>query len=165
MKSGYAVIAIAALLVGSGWAIGAEDEAGKSAGGFGGLDLGREDPGMGSLAARALGSLLVVLVVAAGSLLAVRRLMRGSAVGGRGRMVQVLETAGLGKGKAVHLVQVGSRRYLIGAGADNVRLLGDVTDAGVTAAETAGEDDEAGEGRGEGTFRGVLRRLVSGGSN
>ncbi len=95
---------------------------------------------------------------------AVRRLRRGpaaAAVGGR--TVRVLETASLGKGKAVHLVQVGTRRYLLGAGAEEVRLLGDVTEAGVVEAEAEAEG-EAGSGSG-GTFKSVLRRLVYGGSN
>lgn len=45
------------------------------------------------------------------------------------RTMQVLETTSLGQGRSMHLVAVGSRRFLIGSSSQQVTLLTDVTDA------------------------------------
>ncbi len=46
-----------------------------------------------------------------------------------GREIHVLETAHLGSRKAVHLVEVGNQRLLIGSTAETITTLADVTDA------------------------------------
>lgn len=76
-------------------------------------------------------SLLVVLVLAGGALVVVKRILprvtsRGGMLTGK-RSLKVLETAYLGPRKSLHLVQVGDRRLLIGGGTDRLSLLADVT--------------------------------------
>ena len=71
---------------------------------------------------------LVVLVLGGAAIFVIKKLMpRISRAAGR--RVTVLETAYLGPRKAVHLIQVGSRRLLVASTADAVVRLDDVTDA------------------------------------
>ena len=53
--------------------------------------------------------------------------------GGKGKNINVTETVSLGPRKLVHIVQVGSKQFLIGSTSDNIRLLAEVTDCLETA--------------------------------
>lgn len=46
----------------------------------------------------------------------------------RGKHITVTETVSLGQRKLLHLVQVGSKQYLLSSTNENIRLLSDVTD-------------------------------------
>jgi flagellar biogenesis protein FliO len=46
----------------------------------------------------------------------------------RGKQITVTETVTLGQRRQLHLVQVGSRQYLISSTGDSIRLLSDVTE-------------------------------------
>ncbi len=75
-------------------------------------------------------SILVILVLGAAAFVVLRKF--GGRMGlpvGRGKKVTVLETTMLGQRKTVHLLQVGSRKYLVGGGPNGIRMLADVTDA------------------------------------
>jgi flagellar biogenesis protein FliO len=48
-----------------------------------------------------------------------------------GREIHVLETAYLGSRKAVHLVEVGKQRFLIGSTSETITTLADVTDTAI----------------------------------
>lgn len=50
------------------------------------------------------------------------------------RLLQSVETLSLGQGRSVHLITVGTRRLLLGAAAQQVTLLADVTDDAQTGA-------------------------------
>ena len=82
----------------------------------------------GGLVWRLLGSVVVILVLAAPLVWLSRRLAPrlGTHVGKR---LSLLETMYLGPRKSVHLVQVGSRRYLLGSSQEHVSLLAEVTSA------------------------------------
>ena len=47
-----------------------------------------------------------------------------------GKQIRVLETNHLGPRKTIHLIQVGSRRLLIGSTSETITMLADVTDSG-----------------------------------
>jgi len=102
----------------------------------------REGPGMGRLAGQALASLLVVIAVAAVSLLIARRFMPTGPGRGRGKALCVLETSVIGPKKALHVVRVGARTYLVATGVEDVRLLADVTgDVGAVEEEISPDED------------------------
>ena len=46
-----------------------------------------------------------------------------------GKFIRRLETLSLGPRNSVHLVQVGNKKFLLAAGADQVRMLADVSEA------------------------------------
>ncbi|MHC5120460.1 MAG: FliO/MopB family protein, partial [Planctomycetota bacterium] len=48
---------------------------------------------------------------------------------GKGKKIVVTETVNLGPRKLLHIVQLGTKQYLIGSTAENIRLLADVTDS------------------------------------
>jgi flagellar biosynthetic protein FliO len=55
-----------------------------------------------------------------------------------GKQIRVAETTHLGPRKSIHLIQVGSRRLLIGSTSETITMLADVTDSGQSfAAELA----------------------------
>ena len=126
---------------------------GNDAGFQGGL---RDDPGMGGMARQALASLLVVVAVAVVSLLIARRFMPMSGGRRRGKALWVLETSVIGPKKALHVVRVGARTYLVGSGVEDVRLLADVTDDVDMVEEEAVSDED----RHETSFAGVLKQIV-----
>lgn len=82
-----------------------------------------------------LASLLVVLGLGVLVYLVVKRLLPKLGVK-VGRRVRVLETSYLGPRKAVHLLQVGSQRFLIGSTRETITMLSEVTLAFL-------EDDES----------------------
>ncbi len=47
-----------------------------------------------------------------------------------GKQIRVVETSHLGPRKAIHLIQIGSRRLLIGSTSEAITMLSDVTDSG-----------------------------------
>lgn len=116
----------------------------------------RDDPGMGRLAGHALASLLVVVAVAVVSLLIARRFMSTGSARRRGKALAVLETSVIGPKKALHVVRVGARTYLVASGVEDVRLLADVTDDVDVAEEEISTDED----RHETSFTGVLRKIV-----
>jgi len=116
----------------------------------------REGPGMRQLAGQALASVLVVVAVAVVSLLIARRFMPMGSGRGRGKTLSVLETSAIGPKKALHVVRVGARTYLVASGVNDVRLLADVTgDVDMVEEEPSIDAD-----RHEHSFSGVLRQIV-----
>ena len=96
----------------------------KGAGGAGGLTPKADD----KLMWRMLASVVVIVALAVPLVWLSRRL--GPRIGARaGKGMGLLETMYLGPRKTVHLVAVGSRRYLLGSSADQVSLLAEVTGA------------------------------------
>jgi flagellar protein FliO/FliZ len=77
-----------------------------------------------------LSSVLVILVLGAVGMVAVKRFLPrlGRPFGG-GRTVRVLETVPLGPRRSVHLLQVGGRKILVGDSQNNISMLADITDA------------------------------------
>jgi flagellar biogenesis protein FliO len=75
-----------------------------------------------------LAAAIVLLVVGAACIFAVRRLLP-KLRRATGKRVAVLETTYLGPRKTVHLLQVGQRRLLVAAGPEGVVKLDDVTEA------------------------------------
>jgi flagellar biogenesis protein FliO len=79
-----------------------------------------------------LSSVLVVLALGILAMLALKRFgprMGLPAAGGKGKRVKMLETTYLGQRKAVHLVQVGSKKFLLAGSQSGLTLLAEVTDA------------------------------------
>jgi flagellar biogenesis protein FliO len=89
-------------------------------------------------------NLALVLVLAYLAMLGVKRYMAGTLrlpglpVRPQTRLLQVVETLPLAQGRSIYLVRAGDRSYLIGAGGQQLSLLGEVTgDAAVEAARAA----------------------------
>ena len=60
-----------------------------------------------------------------------------------GKKIRIIETVHLGPRKAIHLVEIGNQRILVGSTNENIRKLADVTDAFVDfSAKTIGDDLE-----------------------
>jgi len=98
---------------------------------------GLEDRGS-SVLWQMLGWILLILVIGAiGCVLAKKLMPRISA--SSGRRISILETTYLGPRKAVHLLQVGNRRYIVSSSREDIRMLADVTDA-VCMEEHAGAE-------------------------
>jgi flagellar biogenesis protein FliO len=72
--------------------------------------------------------ILIVALFGVGLWWFARRYSKGL-MGGKGNMVTVAETIPLGPRKMVHILQVGSRKLLLGSTADSIRFLADITDA------------------------------------
>ena len=103
-------------------------------------NLPRSDAPGGGLIWRTLASVLVVLVLG-GIALYLSRRFSPKFVRPAGRSISVVETIYLGPRKPVHLLKVGTRRYLAGGSRDQVSVLADVTDAfPPEAPPTKGED-------------------------
>ncbi len=77
---------------------------------------------------RTLAYTLVILVLGGLALFLVKRVLPKVAAHA-GKRVSVLETVYLGPRKTLHLLQVGSRRFLVAAGREQVRMLAEVTSA------------------------------------
>lgn len=85
-------------------------------------------PDDGNLIVKTLASVLVILVLAVPLIWLSRRLV--PRIGAHaGKRMSLLETMYLGPRKTVHLVSVGSRRYLLGNHPEGISLLAEVTDA------------------------------------
>jgi flagellar biogenesis protein FliO len=80
------------------------------------------------LAWQMLGYMAVVLVLGAVAMVVLKRILPRV---GRGttKRLGVLETTYLGPRRSVHLLRVGKRTLLLGAGREGVQMLADVTDA------------------------------------
>lgn len=59
--------------------------------------------------------------------------------GGGGQLIRVGETVRMGPRKALHLIRVGKKTFLVGSGADSFCLLADVSDS---VAAAGGKGDE-----------------------
>jgi len=98
-----------------------------------------------------LATTLVIVLLGALTVLVVRKLLP-KITNATKKRIAVLETVHLSPRKALHLVQVGSRKLLVGSSADQIVKLEDVTDAlGPDYAEAARRVDapskaETGEG-------------------
>ena len=90
------------------------------------LTLGATDKGTGNLIWESLAAVLIILILGGGILFVMRRLMPRIAQA-RGKQILLMETFHLGPQRALHLVQVGGQRLLLGISRDNIRLLADVT--------------------------------------
>jgi len=73
-----------------------------------------------------MASVLVILVLGGVAMIVVRRVLPKLGVTSS-RRVRVLETTHLGARKAVHLLQVGSQRFLIGSTRERITHLAEVT--------------------------------------
>lgn len=72
--------------------------------------------------------LVLVALIGLGVWWFARKYSRG-VLGGRGKLVAVAETIPIGPRKTVHILQVGTRKILIGSTAESIQFLADVTDA------------------------------------
>jgi flagellar biosynthetic protein FliO len=84
--------------------------------------------GSGSLLARMLLSVVAVIVLGAGLLYLLKRVLPKVA-NAPGKEIHVRETTHLGPRKALHLVEVGNPKLLIGSTNDSITTLADLTDA------------------------------------
>lgn len=97
-------------------------------------DLDREtvDPSTGSLQGQLFQQfalmLLVVGLIGGGAWLVLKKLPGRLGGTSRSRHMTVSETVSLGPRKQLHIVQVGSKQFLIAGTAENICLLSDVTD-------------------------------------
>ncbi len=113
---------------------GPEDSPDKQPAGRDGLgrdEPGKEDPAFpdpGDMLRKMMASLLVVLVLAVAAWVVFRKVLPRVGHPG-GRNVTLMETTYVGPRKAVHLLKVGQRRFLVGSSQEGLRLLADVTDA------------------------------------
>jgi len=90
--------------------------AGKSS-----YDLGRQE-----FFVRTMLAVVFVIVLGAAAIYVSRKLLPKIAAR-PGREIRIVETVHLGPRKAVHLIEVGKRRFLIGSTNENVRKLAEVT--------------------------------------
>ncbi len=96
-------------------------------------------PGGGELFYRAMITVLFVIVLGFGAYYVSRKLLpRITRL--PGREIHVIETTYLGPHKALHLIDIGSRRLLIGSTNNNITKLMDIND-GYTDASTGLSDD------------------------
>jgi len=132
------------LLVGSGW--GARAEGGVLSGGsvFEGAGNSPAEPGRGlergELFFKMMVSVVLVVVLGAAAYYLLKRLP-GRLGQVSGREVRLVETVNLGSRRAVHLLRVGPRRFLIGSTSEEIVLLADLDERGV---EVRGDEGGAG---------------------
>jgi len=105
---------------------------------------------------RMLAYTLIILVLGGAALFVIKRVLPKIA-SSTGKSISVLETVYLGPRKTLHLLQVGSQRFLVAGSRDQVSMLGEVTSA------FAGEDAPA-EAGGEPTFASVLHNRTASGA-
>lgn len=73
--------------------------------------------------------LAIVLTVAYFALVLLRKYMsKQMPVPGRGRILQVIESTSLGPGKALHLVKMGDKYFVVGCTSNQITTLSDITD-------------------------------------
>jgi len=92
------------------------------------FNLGTSEYDRGHLLWESLAAVLVILALGGLALFVMRRLVP-RITAGRAKRIAVIETVHLAPQRSVHLVQVGSRSLLVGAGRDSLCLLADVTGA------------------------------------
>lgn len=73
--------------------------------------------------------LAITAVVLAALYLAGRRLRAMRPFSGRGRCLTVVETTALSPHAALHVVEIGSRRFLLGSAAGGISSLAELTEA------------------------------------
>jgi len=83
--------------------------------------------GNGELFLRAMLAVLFVIVLGVGAIYVSRRLLP-RIINAPGKKIRVVETAHLGPKKAVHMIEVGNRRFLLGSTAEHITKLADITD-------------------------------------
>lgn len=83
--------------------------------------------GSGELFLRAMLAVLFVIVLGVGAIYVSRRLLP-HIINAPGKKIRIVETAHLGPKKAVHVIEVGDRRFLLGSTAENITKLADITD-------------------------------------
>ena len=83
--------------------------------------------GSGELFARAMLAVLFVIVLGAAAVYVSKKLLP-KLTSLPGKEIRVIETVHLGPRKAVHVLEIGSRRLLIGSTNENVTTLADITD-------------------------------------
>ena len=77
-----------------------------------------------------LAYMLVIVVLGVGAIVVVRKVLpRIGAAMPSGKRISTIETAHLGPRKTVHLLQVGTRKILVGGTREGLSMLADVTDA------------------------------------
>lgn len=84
------------------------------------------DPGSGELFFRAMLAVLFVVALGVAAIYASKKLLP-RITNLPGKEVRIVETVHLGPRKAVHLLEIGNRRLLIGSTNENVTKLADVT--------------------------------------
>ncbi len=133
------VVLCLALLIGGGWISiaarsadqPAEPAAPPQAGSFladpNAVGLADTPLGGGGFFARMMLCILLVAILGAGMLYVSKRVLPRVA-NVSGKEIHVRETAYLGPRKALHLVEVGNRKLLIGSTNDSISTLADMTD-------------------------------------
>lgn len=85
------------------------------------------EPSVAASLLRVILSLAFVVAIACLSLLALKHFTSGKNVGkSPRRTIRVLETAGLGTNRALHVVQIGGRRMLIGSTSGQINLISEM---------------------------------------
>jgi flagellar biosynthetic protein FliO len=100
-------------------------------------------PNAGELFLKMMGAVVLIVALGVGLVYVSKRFLpkMGAAPG---RRIQITETVPLGTRKALHLVEVGGRKVLIGSTAERITMLADVSDGFL-------EGDEVGEKGGQET--------------
>lgn len=127
---------------------------------------GSKDPGLGSLVSLASNLVVVVvLIVVCGAVW--RRYSTGAAwrPAGDGTSPRVLTTLNLAPQRFLHVVQIGSRRYILGSTPQQIALLGTVDDPDPAQFHdyTSGEHYSRGGERESGRRGGMRSRSIDGG--
>jgi flagellar biogenesis protein FliO len=130
--------------------------AGRAEEGTGILKL-KEDGSVGAVWQMLAYTLILLVLAAVGIFLAKRFIPKIGMP--TGKNVRVLETVHLGSRKTVHLLRVGSRKYLVGSSRERITLLADVTEA--AAAETPAAPEEGADDA-KGRFARELRKHEAG---
>ena len=89
--------------------------------------LTADSPLNGSMVARVLGALLIVIVLAVAVMWLSKRLL-GQVAHSKGGRIRVRETCPLGPRKALHWIEAGNQRFLIGSTAERIVLLSELLD-------------------------------------
>jgi flagellar biosynthetic protein FliO len=93
----------------------------------------------GGLVLRMLLAVGIVIVLGGGALYVSKRVLPRVAHAG-GREIRVVETTCLGPRKALHLVEVGGQRLLIGSAGDSITMLSTVGDPWLDVSSQPAED-------------------------
>jgi flagellar biogenesis protein FliO len=123
------------------------------------LDIQAGQSGRG-LAYKMIAYTLLILVLGGVALVVSRRWLP-KLTRSTGKSISVLETVYLGPRKSLHLLQVGSQRFLVAGSRENLSMLGEVTGAfdpaelAESAEASRSDGSEAGLG---GLFAGLLRQ-------
>jgi len=92
-----------------------------------------------------LAYVVVILVLGAGALVVTRKFLPRLRMAG-GREMAVVETAHLAPRVTLHLVEVGGKRFMVGATRERVSMLAEIGTSFPDIAEVAREMDTAAEG-------------------